>query len=111
MPAGAHLLACLCLGLQAAEAGEQRPSVLLVGNPALVLKGFECAIATLGLVNRTRPIEVSWGAFLLAGWLGMVNLTFGCLCRGSSSPIVTAPHVICGHATLAGALGVPAGAL
>ena len=40
--------------------GQQRPSVLLVGHPGLGLKGFDCAIATLALVNRSRPVEVHW---------------------------------------------------
>ena len=34
--------------------------MLLVGNPGLALKGFDCAIATLGLVNRSRLVEVHW---------------------------------------------------
>ena len=52
---------CCLLGLpqpQAAAAGERLPSVLLVGNPGLALKGFDCAIATLTLINRARPIKV-----------------------------------------------------
>lgn len=35
------------------------PSVLLVGNPGLSLKGFDCAIATLSIVQYNQPIEVS----------------------------------------------------
>ncbi|PSC70858.1 glycosyl transferase group 1 [Micractinium conductrix] len=38
----------------------QLPSVLLVGNPALSLKGFDCALAALALVQRSRPIQVHW---------------------------------------------------
>ena len=34
--------------------------MLLVGNPELGLKGFDCAIATLALVNRSQPVEVHW---------------------------------------------------
>lgn len=40
--------------------GRPLPSILLVGNPALSLKGFDCAIATLALVHRTRSFEVGW---------------------------------------------------
>ncbi len=42
--------------------GQTLPSILLVGNPALSLKGFDCAIATLALVHRSRPIEVRWAS-------------------------------------------------
>ncbi|GAB4817162.1 hypothetical protein N2152v2_004208 [Parachlorella kessleri] len=36
------------------------PSVLLVGNPLLPLKGFDVVIATLAMVNQVQPIEVTW---------------------------------------------------
>ena len=43
---------------------QQQQSVLLVGNPGLCLKGFECAVATLARVNRSRPIQVRrWDGF------------------------------------------------
>lgn len=35
-------------------------SVLLVGNPALPLKGFDLAIAVLAMVNRALPLNVTW---------------------------------------------------
>ena len=35
-------------------------SVLLVGNPALPLKGFDVAIKTLTTVNRVLPVSVTW---------------------------------------------------
>jgi hypothetical protein len=34
--------------------------VLLVGNPALPLKGFDVAIAVLAMVNRVLPLRVTW---------------------------------------------------
>ena len=37
-----------------------RRSVLLVGNPALPLKGFDVAIAVLTMVNRVLPVDVTW---------------------------------------------------
>ncbi|CAK0780281.1 hypothetical protein CVIRNUC_004997 [Coccomyxa viridis] len=37
-----------------------RRSVLLVGNPALPLKGFDVAIAVLAMVNRVLPLDVTW---------------------------------------------------
>ena len=37
-----------------------RRSVLLVGNPALPLKGFDVAVAVLAIVNRVLPIDVTW---------------------------------------------------
>ena len=37
-----------------------RRSVLLVGNPALPLKGFDVAIAVLTMVNRVLPLDVTW---------------------------------------------------
>lgn len=46
--------------------GEQMPgvlatkSVLLVGNPALPLKGFDVAISVLTAVSKVVPIAVSW---------------------------------------------------
>ncbi|KAL4448235.1 hypothetical protein ABPG75_005454 [Micractinium tetrahymenae] len=47
-------------GQVAQPGGRPLPSVLLVGNPALSLKGFDCALATLALVQRSRPVEVHW---------------------------------------------------
>lgn len=48
--------------LQPPAGAAPRPSVLLVGNPALPLKGFDTAIAALALVNQSLPIEVgAWG--------------------------------------------------
>ena len=35
-------------------------SVLLVGNPALPLKGFDVAVAVLAAVNRVLPLDVTW---------------------------------------------------
>lgn len=35
-------------------------SVLLVGNPALPLKGFDVAIKALTTVNRVVPISLTW---------------------------------------------------
>ena len=35
-------------------------SVLLVGNPALPLKGFDVAIAVLSMVNRVLPLDITW---------------------------------------------------
>ena len=35
-------------------------SVLLVGNPALPLKGFDVAIKSLTTVNRVLPVSVTW---------------------------------------------------
>ena len=43
---------------QQAQQQQQQESVLLVGNPGLGLKGFECAVATLARVNRSRAIQV-----------------------------------------------------
>ena len=40
--------------------GQNRRSVLLVGNPALPLKGFDVAIAVLAAVHRVLPISVTW---------------------------------------------------
>lgn len=40
--------------------GQGRRSVLLVGNPALPLKGFDVAIAVLAAVNRVLPLAVTW---------------------------------------------------
>ncbi len=37
-----------------------RRSVLLVGNPALPLKGFDVALAVLAMVNRVLPLDVTW---------------------------------------------------
>ncbi|PRW45111.1 glycosyl transferase group 1 [Chlorella sorokiniana] len=45
---------------QQAQQQQQQQSVLLVGNPGLCLKGFECAVATLARVQRSRPIQVIW---------------------------------------------------
>ncbi|KAI3426406.1 hypothetical protein D9Q98_008776 [Chlorella vulgaris] len=64
-PLAAAALAQPCMVLcsrafQPPADGERRPSVLLVGNPGLPLKGFERAIATLGRVHRQKPIEVVW---------------------------------------------------
>ena len=42
----------------AAGEGRRRGSVLLVGNPALPLKGFDVALRALSLVEREHPIEV-----------------------------------------------------
>lgn len=33
-----------------------------MGNPALPLKNFEVAVAVLSVVNRARPIDVTWVA-------------------------------------------------
>lgn len=35
-------------------------SVLLVGNPALQLKGFDVAIAVLAAVNQVLPLHITW---------------------------------------------------
>ena len=35
-------------------------SVLVVGNPALPLKGFDVAVAVLAAVNRVLPLDVTW---------------------------------------------------
>lgn len=35
-------------------------SVLIVGNPALPLKGFDIALTILSAVNKMTPIEVMW---------------------------------------------------
>jgi hypothetical protein len=37
---------------------EGEKSVLLVGNPALPLKGFDVALAALSAVNRVLPLRV-----------------------------------------------------
>jgi hypothetical protein len=37
-----------------------RKTVLIVGNPALSLKGFDVAIEVLMLVNEVLPITVTW---------------------------------------------------
>lgn len=34
--------------------------MLLVGNPALPLKGFDVAIAVLAMVNSVLPLDVTW---------------------------------------------------
>lgn len=34
--------------------------MLLVGNPALPLKGFDVAVAVLAMVNRVLPLDVTW---------------------------------------------------
>ena len=34
--------------------------MLLVGNPALPLKGFDVALAVLGAVGRVLRLEVTW---------------------------------------------------
>jgi len=34
--------------------------VLLVGNPALPLKGFDVALAVLAAVGRLQRLEVTW---------------------------------------------------
>lgn len=51
-------------GAQDTRAEEQqqpgRRSVLLVGNPALPLKGFDVALAVLAMVNRVLPLDVTW---------------------------------------------------
>ena len=40
--------------------GEIPPSVLLVGNPSLPLKGFDIAIKALTTVNKVVPISLTW---------------------------------------------------
>ena len=35
-------------------------SVLLVGNPALQLKGFDVAITALAAVNKLIPLHITW---------------------------------------------------
>lgn len=47
------------LWLQRAQ-GTAHRSVLLVGNPALPLKGFDMAVAVLTVVNRVLPLKVTW---------------------------------------------------
>ncbi|CAL8468850.1 g8391 [Coccomyxa elongata] len=44
----------------AGAAPQGRRSVLLVGNPALPLKGFDVAIAVLAMVHRVLPLNVTW---------------------------------------------------
>ena len=39
---------------------ERARSVLLVGNPALPLKGFDVALAVLAAVGRVLRLEVTW---------------------------------------------------
>ena len=43
-----------------ASAPQGRRSVLLVGNPALPLKGFDVAVAVLAMVHRMLPLNVTW---------------------------------------------------
>ena len=35
-------------------------SVLVVGNPALPLKGFDVAVVVLAAVNKILPLDVTW---------------------------------------------------
>lgn len=57
---------CLTLELLQVANGNSEPnlpaagSVLLVGNPALPLKGFDVAIKALTTVNRVVPISLTW---------------------------------------------------
>jgi glycosyltransferase involved in cell wall biosynthesis len=48
----------LCQGHSPTQHGKKR--VLLVGNPALPLKGFPAAIAALAAVSALLPIKVRW---------------------------------------------------
>ncbi|KAK9815193.1 hypothetical protein WJX73_010532 [Symbiochloris irregularis] len=45
---------------QRAHSGGAQRSVLIVGNPALPLKGFDVAVAVLTAVNRVLPLMVTW---------------------------------------------------
>ena len=54
-----HTEACSVRAVQKGPKQGQR-SVLLVGNPALPLKGFDVAIAVLAMVNRVLPVHVTW---------------------------------------------------
>jgi glycosyltransferase involved in cell wall biosynthesis len=47
-------------GLPPPPQREGEKSVLLVGNPALPLKGFDVALAALAAVHRVLPIRVTW---------------------------------------------------
>ena len=47
-------------GVSGAAQTEQSRSVLLVGNPALPLKGFDVALAVLAAVGRVLRLEVTW---------------------------------------------------
>lgn len=55
------MLASQPLLLDAQKGARQgQRSVLLVGNPALPLKGFDVAIAVLTMVNRVLPLDITW---------------------------------------------------
>ena len=91
----------------------QLPSVLLVGNPALSLKGFDCALAALALVQRSRPIQV-WGGEgetfgAPAAWLACRAST--CLAKFMPLQALSCPTPLAclPLSAFAGALGVPAG--
>ena len=47
-------------GIGGAALPERARSVLLVGNPALPLKGFDVALAVLAAVGRVLRLEVTW---------------------------------------------------
>ena len=47
-------------GIGGAALQERARSVLLVGNPALPLKGFDVALAVLAAVGRVLHLEVTW---------------------------------------------------
>jgi len=56
-----RMLASQPLLLDAQKGARQgQRSVLLVGNPALPLKGFDVAIAVLTMVNRVLPLDITW---------------------------------------------------
>ena len=48
------------MGERHAKSGVVSASVLIVGNPALPLKGFDVAIKALAAVNRVLPIQLTW---------------------------------------------------
>ena len=45
--------------------------MLLVGNPALPLKGFDVALAVLAAVGRLQRLEVTWVCQARARWKGV----------------------------------------
>ena len=73
---------------------EGETSVLLVGNPALPLKGFDVAIAALSAVNRVLPLRVGFRDLAAAGVPNRRHIRARTFPRESAAQRCT-PHLTC----------------
>lgn len=83
--------------------GTAHRSVLIVGNPALPLKGFDVAVAVLTAVNRVLPLMVTWICQVQLGAVRDIKKARGVFQAGLVA--FEAPNRICCRSLYNGAQG------